>query len=101
MTEGDYSFDARLAFAETPPAGWYFEPAMLEREKSTVFARAWQLVGRAVEFSDEIQIEDIRICEAVQRGLRSRTYARGRYSVKRENGVHHFHGLLSEFLARG
>ena len=37
-------------------------------------------------------------CEAVQRGLRSRTYRQGRYSVKRENGVHHFHGLLSEYL---
>jgi choline monooxygenase len=33
-----------------------------------------------------------------QRGLRSSTYDRGRYSVKRENGVHHFHMLLSEFL---
>jgi choline monooxygenase len=51
-----------------------------------------------VEFSDEIQIEDIKICEAVQRGLRSSTYRSGRYSVKRENGVHHFHGLLSDFM---
>jgi choline monooxygenase len=31
--------------------------------------------------------------------LRSRTYNSGRYSVKRENGVHHFHGLLAEFLS--
>jgi choline monooxygenase len=51
-----------------------------------------------VAFSDEIQIEDIRICEAVQRGLRSATYDRGRYSPARENGVHHFHGLLAKFL---
>lgn len=51
-----------------------------------------------VEFSDEIQIEDIHICEAVQRGLKSKTYTSGRYSVKRENGVHHFHQLLGEFL---
>ena len=49
-------------------------------------------------FSDEIQEEDIAICEAVQRNLRSRVYERGRYSVKRENGVHHFHALLHEFL---
>jgi len=34
-------------------------------------------------------------CEAVQRGLQSRTYDRGRYSVRRENGVHHFHSLLA------
>ncbi len=50
-------------------------------------------------FSHEIQEEDIAICEAVQKNLRSRAYDRGRYSVKRENGVHHFHGLLHEFLA--
>ena len=51
-----------------------------------------------IDFSDEIQVEDIRICESVQRGLRSRHYTSGRFSVKRENGVHHFHGLLTEFL---
>jgi choline monooxygenase len=52
-----------------------------------------------IDFSDEIQQEDIHICESVQRGLRSRHYSSGRFSVKRENGVHHFHGLLSRFLA--
>jgi choline monooxygenase len=57
-----------------------------------------QRVKRAVAFSDEVQQEDIGLCESVQRGLRSATYDRGRYSVKRENGVHHFHMLLGEFL---
>lgn len=71
---------------------WYFT----EPESDATQAA----LRRTVEFSDEIQIEDIKICEAVQRGLRSRTYTQGRYSVKRENGVHHFHGLLADFLAR-
>jgi choline monooxygenase len=53
---------------------------------------------KLLAFSDEIQAEDIEICEAVQRNLRSRVYDRGRYSAKRENGVHHFHSLLHEFL---
>ena len=53
---------------------------------------------RLVDFSDEIQAEDIAICERVQQNLRSRNYDRGRYSAARENGVHHFHGLLHEFL---
>jgi choline monooxygenase len=57
-------------------------------------------VKKAVAFSDEVQQEDIGLCENVQRGLRSSTYDRGRYSVKRENGVHHFHMLLSEFLGK-
>jgi choline monooxygenase len=54
--------------------------------------------SRLVQFSDEIQDEDVEICERVQRNLRSRVYDRGRYSPARENGVHHFHSLLHEFL---
>jgi phenylpropionate dioxygenase-like ring-hydroxylating dioxygenase large terminal subunit len=57
-------------------------------------------VAKAVAFSDEVQQEDIMLCTNVQKGLKSSTYDRGRYSVKRENGVHHFHMLLREFLER-
>jgi choline monooxygenase len=69
-------------YSANPPA----DPAN-DREWTTLLA-----------FSDEIQEEDIEICEAVQRNLRSRVYDRGRYSAARENGVHHFHSLLHEFL---
>jgi choline monooxygenase len=58
-----------------------------------------QVKPETVAFSEEIQQEDIRLCENVQKGLRSRTYDTGRFSVKRENGVHHFHLLLNEFLS--
>ncbi|MFN7938275.1 MAG: SRPBCC family protein [Bryobacteraceae bacterium] len=51
-----------------------------------------------IAFSDEIQREDIRICEAVQKGLSSSFYDKGRFSVRRENGVHHFHLLLDAAL---
>jgi choline monooxygenase len=57
-----------------------------------------EAVRQTVEFSDEIQHQDIAICEAVQKGLKSRTYDRGRFSVRRENGVHHFHSLLARAL---
>jgi choline monooxygenase len=66
----------------------------------TESVQARQRIKKAVEFSDQVQQEDIGLCESVQRGLRSATYDRGRYSVKRENGVHHFHLLLREFLER-
>src|SRR5579884_2184932 len=59
---------------------------------------AKEIHPETVAFSDEIQQEDIRICENVQRGLASRTYDRGRYSVRRENGVYHFHRLVEEFV---
>ncbi|MBV8811630.1 MAG: Rieske 2Fe-2S domain-containing protein [Acidobacteriaceae bacterium] len=61
-------------------------------------AEAMDISPETVAFSDEIQQEDIRICENVQKGLASRSYDRGRYSVKRENGVYHFHCLVEEFL---
>ena len=69
---------------------WFFHDAQSESVK----ARAQKAIG----FSNTVQQEDADICAAVQRGLQSATYNRGRYSVKRENGVHHFHMLLSEFL---
>ncbi|HEX7605330.1 MAG TPA: SRPBCC family protein [Usitatibacter sp.] len=47
---------------------------------------------------DRVEAEDEAIVEAVQRGVRSRLYSRGRYSPAREAGVHHFHRLLCELL---
>ena len=48
---------------------------------------------------DRVEAEDEAVVQAVQRGVRSRLYGRGRYSPTRERGVHHFHRLLVEFLA--
>ena len=49
-----------------------------------------------IAFSDKVQQEDAQICERVQRGLASRAYDRGRFSVRFEAGVHHFQGLLKQ-----
>ncbi|HXM92028.1 MAG TPA: SRPBCC family protein, partial [Candidatus Dormibacteraeota bacterium] len=43
-------------------------------------SRVQERIQRAIAFSDEVQQEDIGLCENVQRGLRSATYDRGRYS---------------------
>jgi choline monooxygenase len=59
----------------------------------------WESLQQSIAFSDQIQKEDIEICEQVQRGLQSQSYQQGRFSMKRENGVHHFHLLLHEFLS--
>ena len=45
-----------------------------------------------------VQEEDLGICEAVQRGLKSRAYGAGRLSVRREAGEHLFHRLLAADL---
>lgn len=50
---------------------------------------------------DRVEREDEAVVEATQRGIHSRFYDRGRYSPTREQGVHHFHLLLTEFLQRG
>jgi choline monooxygenase len=45
-------------------------------------------------FADQVQSEDIAICEQVQRGLASGSYRAGRLNPGRENALHHFHELL-------
>lgn len=47
-----------------------------------------------LSFSDEVQLEDLTVCQDVQRGLASGSYAPGRLNPLRENAVHHFHELL-------
>jgi choline monooxygenase len=54
----------------------------------------------ATEFSHQVQIEDVAICETVQKNLHSRSYQRGRYSVKQEKGVHAFHRMYAEAMNR-
>ena len=48
---------------------------------------------------DRVELEDEAVVESVQRGIRSRFYDRGRYSPTREQGTHHFHRLIAEFMS--
>lgn len=47
---------------------------------------------------DNVEHEDEEVVENVQKGIRSRFYKHGRYSVTQEKGTHHFHSLLAEFI---
>ena len=47
---------------------------------------------------DTVELEDEAVVEAVQKGVRSRFYTHGRYSVTREQGTHHFHRLIAKYL---
>ncbi len=47
---------------------------------------------------DKVEMEDEEIVQQVQKGIQSRFYKQGRYSVTREKGTHHFHELLAQFL---
>lgn len=66
---------------------WYFKHDIDQEDMDTM-----------VKFADEVQYEDIEICEYVQQGLKSRSYNRGRFSARHENGVHHFQALVHEHL---
>lgn len=70
-----------------------FEWYLPETEMGSAAAKA------SVEFSDQIQVEDMGICEAVQKNLHSKSYERGRFSIKQEKGVHAFHRIYSEAMA--
>jgi choline monooxygenase len=54
-----------------------------------------------VAVGNRVQDEDLGICEAVQRGLKSRAYGAGRLSVRREAGEQLFHQLLAADLKSG
>jgi choline monooxygenase len=53
---------------------------------------------QSLDVAERVQAEDIGVCEEVQRNLNSRSYTSGRFSVKRENGGHHFHRMLGRVL---
>ena len=67
---------------------WYFTDEVLKSDAPK----------KSVSFSDEIQLEDGHICEVVHRNLHSRSYDRGRYSVKQEKCLHHFHRLYASMM---
>jgi choline monooxygenase len=71
---------------------WYFQ------QPGT--GEGWDSMQTIIQFSDQIQQEDIEIVENVQKGLQSNAYDRGRFSALRENGVHHFQSLVHEFLTQ-
>jgi len=51
---------------------------------------------QSVAVADDVQAEDVLICEQVQRRLGSRSYSTGRFSVKREAAGYAFHRLVAE-----
>ncbi len=77
------------------------KPLGVDRTRVSFLTYVWdstKLESGAGAQLDRVEREDESIVEAVQKGVRSRLYDRGRYSPSREKGTHHFHRLLAEFL---
>lgn len=62
--------------------------------------KARTIAEQDITYSDAIQQEDAEICGHAQKGLESRAYNKGRFSVECENGVYHFQTLLKRAYAR-
>jgi choline monooxygenase len=77
------------------------KPLSHERTRVSFLSYVWDKSKRedgTDKMIDRVEREDEAIVEAVNRGLRSRLYTRGRFSPKREQGCHHFHRLLAGAL---
>ncbi|MEO6406813.1 MAG: aromatic ring-hydroxylating dioxygenase subunit alpha [Ferruginibacter sp.] len=77
------------------------EPIEVDKTRIRFLSFVWKedlLSTGAGSNLDKVEKEDEEIVETVQKGIQSRFYKHGRYSVTREKGTHHFHELLAKFL---
>src|SRR5262245_1778503 len=64
------------------------------------FEEGMQEAATMVAFIDQVQQEDIILCESVQRGLHSGFCDQGRLMIQYEKGIQHFERLVFEALTR-
>ena len=77
------------------------QPLAVNRTKVSFLTYIWKEELRDAGAGgdlDKVEREDEEIVQQVQKGIHSRFYKNGRYSVTREKGTHHFHQLLAEFI---
>jgi choline monooxygenase len=55
---------------------------------------------KIVNLVDEVQKEDVIICESVHRGLKSGDYDQGRLILSKENGIEHFQNLVFDHVSK-
>ena len=73
-------------------------PLGVNRTKIVYRGYVWneEMLGKgAGKDLDKVEMEDQGIVEAVQRGVMSKFYDKGRFSPTKERGVHHFHQMLA------
>ncbi|MBX2963606.1 MAG: aromatic ring-hydroxylating dioxygenase subunit alpha [Cyclobacteriaceae bacterium] len=77
------------------------EPLAIDKTKVSFHTFIWdetKFNQGAGSDLNRVELEDEAVVESVQKGIRSRFYNHGRYSVKQEKGTHHFHRLITEFM---
>ena len=77
------------------------KPISPNRTKVSFISYVWdpsKLEEGAGALLDKVEREDEFVVEGVHQGLKSKFYTTGRFSPTREQGVHHFHLLLSKLF---
>ena len=77
------------------------QPVSMERTRVSFYTYVWkeELFNKGAGSGlDTVEMEDEEVVEAVQKGIRSSFYHQGRYSVTREQGIHHFHSLIAKVM---
>ena len=77
------------------------KPISQDHTKVSFFSYVWKeekMNTGAGASLDKVELEDEEVVQNVQKGIRSSFYDHGRYSVTREQGTHHFHRLIAEFM---
>lgn len=77
------------------------KPLAINKTKVSFLSYVWderKLQKGAGGDLHKVELEDEEVVQNVQKGIRSRFYTHGRYSVTREMGTHHFHRLIAEFM---
>jgi choline monooxygenase len=80
------------------------QPAAPDRTRVSFLSYVWDESKRSSGAGADlhrVEMEDEEVVEAVQKGVKSRLYHRGRYSPRREVGTHHFHTLLARETGDG
>jgi phenylpropionate dioxygenase-like ring-hydroxylating dioxygenase large terminal subunit len=83
-----YDADLPLVDASTPPAEWYTDPRIFKLEQQTVFARSWQMIGRAAQVAEAGQYVTGDIAGEPVLAVRGEDgFLRGFFNVCRHHGA--------------
>ncbi len=77
------------------------QPMAIDKTKVTFYYYVWnesKMNKGAAADLEKVEFEDEAVVHSVQKGIQSRFYKHGRYSVTREQGTHHFHRMIAEAL---
>ena len=68
------------------------------RVKFLTFSTSDKNIKKIINELHQVELEDEEVVSNVQKGINSKAYNKGRYSVKHEKGIHYFHRLLTNYI---